>query len=173
MADVDRCSLLGILGLSSAQGEEVEAAPALVNASEAFPEALSEAEVQALYVYHQPGEEGDLNLAEWLGVPWDVGALGQPDCAATQHLWRLNRVIERLASALGEGADWVGVYRVVDGQDSRCLLKEAYRGSVSRGLFPLTEEFAKGSNNSTCAMRRCATIVGDTRVLKDGQPYYE
>jgi len=70
--------------------------------------------------------------------------------------------------------DWVGIYRVVDsGEGYKALLKEAYRGSASRGLFPLTEEFAKGSNNSTCALRRRATVVSDTRSLNDDQPYYE
>ncbi|CAK0888414.1 unnamed protein product [Prorocentrum cordatum] len=170
---MDSGSLLGILGLSSSQVEEAERAATVVDAREAFTEVLAEADIEALYVYHQPGEARDLNLSDWLGVPWDVAALGQPCCAATQRLWRLNRIVERLASALGDGADWVGIYRVVDGLHSQCLLKEAYRGSVSRGIFPLTDEFAKGSNNSTCAMQRRATIVGDTSVLKQGQPYYE
>mmetsp|Transcript_50489 Transcript_50489/g.94336 ORF Transcript_50489/g.94336 Transcript_50489/m.94336 type:complete len:171 (-) Transcript_50489:128-640(-) len=168
-----RAELLETLGLSHCK-EQVALAPKLVNTDEAFDHQLTAAEVESLYVYDQPSGLGMLNLAPWLGLAWSQAALGQPTCKPTQRLWRLGRVVERLSAALGPGADWVGIYRAVHEHDgTRCLLKEAYRGSTSRGLFPLTEDFAAGSNNSSCAMSRRAKVVKDTLALKADEPYYE
>ncbi len=40
-----------------------------------------------------------------------------------------------------------------------CLVKEAYVGEPSRAYFPLTEEFALTSNNSTAALRQHAIVI--------------
>lgn len=153
---------------------QVRSKPPLVNKNEAFRNPLSLAEVEALYIYDQPLDLGILNLADWLGVKWRPQTLRQPTCLHTQRLWRLGKVVERLRASLGPGADWVGIYRVVEEEDGKkSLLKEAYRGAVSRGIFPLTEAFAAGSNNSTCAMTRKAKVVKDTLELNPDEPYYE
>lgn len=165
--------LLDIMGLRHLAAQ-VRSKPPLVNKNEAFRNLLSVAEVESLYIYDQPLDLGQLNLADWLGVRWRPQTLRQPTCSTTQRLWRLGKVVERLRASLGPGADWVGIYRVVEEKDgTRSLLKEAYRGAVSRGLFPLTESFASGSNNSTCAMTRKAKVVKDTLELSSDEPYYE
>ncbi len=53
------------------------------------------------------------------------------------------------------------------------LVKEAYVGAPSRALFPLTEEFARSSNNSTAALRAVGTVYWDTDARPDDAPYYE
>lgn len=169
-----KIDLLGILGLGCFV-DHVNSAPLLVNEEETFAKALSLPEVTEIYCYSQPNGVADMNLAPWVGMTWSPDELREPGCEATQRLWRLNRVVERLQAALGEGADWVGIYRVVsmDDEGSQSLLKEAYRGAQSRGLFPLTEEFALKSNNSNCALRQRAKVVADTNVMNPDEPYYE
>lgn len=170
-----RDSQLETLGLEHLLAQ-VSSAPALVNEKEAFQTLLSAAEVEAIYVYEQPPDLNlePVNLAAWLGLNWEPSTLGQTTCMPTQRLWRLGQVVERLAAALGPGADWVGIYRVVEEHGgARSLLKEAYRGSKSRGLFPLTEAFAVGSNNSSCALSRRCKVVKDTVLLNPDEPYYE
>eukprot|EP00928_Gymnodinium_smaydae_P016466 TRINITY_DN16181_c0_g4_i1.p1 TRINITY_DN16181_c0_g4~~TRINITY_DN16181_c0_g4_i1.p1 ORF type:complete len:200 (-),score=23.70 TRINITY_DN16181_c0_g4_i1:328-882(-) len=183
VAFAERLETLGLLHLQ----DQVERSPVCVDHG-CFDHVLTCAELRSIYTYPQPGKgEPDINLSEWLPEPRPSCAsspageegdipqeLGFPACAATQRLWRLNRTVDRLREALGSGADWVGIYRTVDsGQGHLALLKEAYRGSDSRGLFPLTEDFARGSNNSTCALRRRATVVRDTLELGGDQPYFE
>jgi L-methionine (R)-S-oxide reductase len=74
------------------------------------------------------------------------------------------------------GADWVGIYRTVEDHPAtpskRCLVKESYYGAPSRPFFPLTEEFASHSNNSTVGLTGNACIISDTRELSDDEPYY-
>ena len=65
----------------------------------------------------------------------------------------------------------MGIYGMVEGPSSPTLLKLAYRGVDSRGLFPVTEEFAKQSNNASCALWRRAKIVDDTRCVRSGRVF--
>jgi len=53
----------------------------------------------------------------------------------------------------------------------RALVKEAYIGEVSRAIFPLTDEFAKTSNNSFVGIHKTARVIKDVEGY-DG-PYYE
>ena len=110
-------------------------------------------------------------LAVMQGLKVDEISLEHP---ALKRVALLRGVIEALVTATG--ADWVGVYRTVEGHAStpakRCLVKEAYFGAPSRPFFPLTEEFAAHSNNSTVAMKSEACIILDTRALSDDEPYY-
>eukprot|EP00746_Dinoflagellata_sp_MGD_P135084 gnl/MRDRNA2_/MRDRNA2_69005_c0_seq2.p1 gnl/MRDRNA2_/MRDRNA2_69005_c0~~gnl/MRDRNA2_/MRDRNA2_69005_c0_seq2.p1 ORF type:complete len:179 (+),score=33.08 gnl/MRDRNA2_/MRDRNA2_69005_c0_seq2:69-605(+) len=169
-----RLDMLGILGLEYC-ANAVDSAPYLVNEKEAFSEALSVPEVTEIYCYSQPKGAAEMNLTSWVGVTWNPEELRKPSCMATQRLWRLNRVVERLQAALGDGADWVGIYRVVYDETAGCksLLKEAYRGAHSIGLFPLTEEFALKSNNSNCAISRKAKVIADTNMRNVDEPYFE
>eukprot|EP00929_Paragymnodinium_shiwhaense_P078597 TRINITY_DN40760_c0_g1_i1.p1 TRINITY_DN40760_c0_g1~~TRINITY_DN40760_c0_g1_i1.p1 ORF type:complete len:187 (-),score=32.08 TRINITY_DN40760_c0_g1_i1:567-1079(-) len=162
-----------ILGLPHLADRVASSESVLVN-DEAFDADLSIEEVTALYIYKQPKDFGIMNLAEQAGVAWSPSELAQPSCDRTQRLWKLNQTVQRLQKSVGKGADWVGLYRATDGSDGvRALLKEAYVGSDSRALFPLTEEFATGSNNSSCAMTRKAKIVEDTMDMREDEPYYE
>lgn len=77
-----------------------------------------------------------------------------------------------------EGIDWCGVYLAIPAQeenelDHPALLKLAYRGAMSRALFPITEEFAKGSNNSTVALSGKTIVVNSVESYVDnGGAYY-
>jgi len=91
----------------------------------------------------------------------------------TVRVSRISLLVEALHDATG--ADWSGIYRRlrIPGSDD-ALQKVSYRGRPSRALFPLTEEFALHSNNSTAALRRRAIRVDDVEAyVALGHPYYE
>jgi len=104
----------------------------------------------------------------------------------TSKIHRLKKVAHDLASLTK--SDWLGIYKVHPhfdglagasvnedkvGQSSvgRALVKEAYVGEVSRAIFPLSAEFAKGSNNSFVGLYKTAKLIKDVEGY-DG-PYYE
>ena len=64
-----------------------------------------------------------------------------------------------------------GIYRKVVVDSVPNLVKEAYTGSPSRALFPLTEEFAESSNNSWVGMQGKGKLIQDIREYNG--PYYE
>ncbi len=91
----------------------------------------------------------------------------------TLRQWRLQQVVQQLAVRLR--AEWVGIYRVVGDPhhpQQRTLVKEAYVGEVSRAMFPLTLEFAEGSNNSLVGMTGVCVIIADT-LGADAGSYYQ
>ena len=51
-------------------------------------------------------------------------------------------------------------------------MKEAYVGEPSRAYFPLTQEFAKGSNNSTVGLTNTAIVIPDTQHIDSDVAYY-
>ena len=56
--------------------------------------------------------------------------------------------------------DWIGVYQVATNKDGiNVLVKLAYQGSPSRAEFPLTEEFAPLSNNTTVGLTGKAVLI--------------
>ena len=60
----------------------------------------------------------------------------------------------------------LGVYkRIAKADGSEVLVKLAYRGAPSRAEFPLTEAFAKQSNNSRVG------LSGEARVIQDVASY--
>lgn len=100
--------------------------------------------------------------------------------AVLRRLWALRHVCAALAAATG--AEWVGIYERVPpsarsvargGSDAApCLLKLAYVGAPSRAYFPLTPEFARGSNNATVGLSGDAVVYHDVRALPRDAPYY-
>ena len=100
-------------------------------------------------------------------------------------LFRLNRMVECLHTETQ--SDWTGIYLVhachpelAEGSlahASHCtpaLIKLAYRGRPSRAEFPLTQEFARHSNNSTVGLSGKAVLIQNVREHIDtGKPYYE
>lgn len=103
------------------------------------------------------------DLREWSG-------------SSKQDLLRVAR-LDRLVEALHErsGADWSGIYRrSADPAGGETLVKEAYRGRPSRPLFPLTEDFAKISNNVTAVLEASSILVEDVEDhIATGGSYYE
>eukprot|EP00239_Pterosperma_sp_CCMP1384_P005378 CAMPEP_0197853012 /NCGR_PEP_ID=MMETSP1438-20131217/21932_1 /TAXON_ID=1461541 /ORGANISM="Pterosperma sp., Strain CCMP1384" /LENGTH=221 /DNA_ID=CAMNT_0043467275 /DNA_START=138 /DNA_END=803 /DNA_ORIENTATION=- len=155
--------------------------PIILSSMAAQEPELTADQVQAMYEYKVPvlaaGAACSLKkelapepfkLAEALGLTGDYSELTSH--SETARLWRLKLVVDELAAATK--ADWVGVYRSTTSKSSGgpVLLKEAYIGRPSRAEFPLTEEFAKNSNNSTVGLFGKAVLVEDTKTYEG--PYY-
>jgi L-methionine (R)-S-oxide reductase len=110
----------------------------------------------------------------------ELVALGEDSASARRRLASLNAVCRALAKTTG--AEWLGVYAKVPasaratawgGSEAEPnLLKLAYVGAPSRPYFPLTQEFAAHSNNSTVARSGHACIIEDVQHLPDSSPYY-
>src|SRR5206468_690344 len=64
-----------------------------------------------------------------------------------------------------------GIYRKTQMRNGETVLvKESYLGVMSRPEFPLTQEFAEHSNNSTVGLTGKAVIIQDVRA--HAGPYY-
>lgn len=98
--------------------------------------------------------------------------LGGRNQNTTHKLAILNKLVTQTAIAMS--VDWLGVYQRRTKHDgSDVLVKLAYWGALSRAEFPLTEEFAAQSNNSTVGMNGVARIINDIpEYIKAGGPYY-
>jgi L-methionine (R)-S-oxide reductase len=72
------------------------------------------------------------------------------------------------------GADWVGVYqRRTNPAGVEVLVKVAYVGRPSRAEFPLTQEFARRSTNSTVGLTGRATVIDDVgKHVEAGGGFY-
>jgi L-methionine (R)-S-oxide reductase len=95
------------------------------------------------------------------------------------RLKRLRLVLSALKTCVD--ADWIGVYETTIESEKKFeqLLKLTYLGAPSRAYFPLTESFAKNSNNSTsCLRKECIVIHDVTRATRktlskeESIPYY-
>lgn len=112
-------------------------------------------------------EDKPYDLTKTYGIPFDDGLAERSE---TLRLWRLNNAVTALAKKLG--CDWLGIYRKrKNALGEMVLVKEAYAGRFSRAEFPLTEEFAKGSNNATVGRSGKIVIVNEVAAYKG--PYYE
>jgi len=99
-----------------------------------------------------------------------------PTDARVQRAWQLKEIVKNLATRTG--VDWLGVYSLhekpgVGSTGHSFLVKEAYIGSPSRAIFPLSPSFISSSNNSKTAATGHATLISDTRKLDPSTPYYE
>jgi L-methionine (R)-S-oxide reductase len=159
--------------LSSAAGQEALLPP---------PDtaAVSPADAESLAAYRVPrlgdGEGGcGVGLEpEPFRVLDELCGASAPEPERQRQLWRLRRLRGACAAlSTRVRAEWVGVYESraspLPGATvgERALLKLAYVGAPSRAWFPLTEEFACGSNNSTSCLRRQAIVIHDVRLLQD------
>jgi len=85
--------------------------------------------------------------------------------AETERIWRLKQLCES-ASAESK-SDWFGVYRATtNGNGEQILLKEAYIGKASRAEFPLSEDWAAKSNNTTVRIGTRFHIIFVRECLK-------
>ena len=116
-------------------------------------------------------------LSSVFGVPMPLTAVSAAS-APVRRLAPLRAIVGQLQELTG--AEWLGVYRVIDsppsarpgGASERCLVKEAYCGAPSRPFFPLTARFAEASNNSAVGLSGVACILSDTSALAGDDPYY-
>eukprot|EP00042_Codosiga_hollandica_P057381 m.849336 g.849336 ORF g.849336 m.849336 type:complete len:239 (-) comp59573_c0_seq2:250-966(-) len=144
--------------------------------------ALSAQDTTALFTYIVPAPSHDGTCGRkkvYAAEPFDLRVHlglstesfeGLTDHPQAARLHRLRALMQQLARLTG--AEWIGVYRRVQnpaGQD--VLLKEAYFGAYSRAEFPLTEEFARGSNNSKVGLTGRAVLISDVGTHEGA--YYE
>lgn len=141
---------------------------------------FSKEEIEKLYIYDVPKlgpngacsithekEEKPYNLTVILGLSLSNKLKTHPQ---TLRLWRLKQIVDKLYRLTG--VDWLGIYRkIIKANGDVILVKEAYNGSFSRAEFPLTQEFAKTSNNSTVGLSGKAVYFQDLLTYKG--PYYE
>jgi len=140
---------------------------------------LTENEARELYQYNVPklGLGGSCCITDELEkVPYDLsqtfsfGDEPSKKQTMTLRLWRLNGIVGALHQATG--VDWLGVYRAIEKSNSeRVLVKEAYKGAPSRAEFPLAQEFAKNSTNSTVGLTGKAVCFQDIEEYQG--PYYK
>lgn len=141
---------------------------------------FSEEEIRELYVYDIPRlspdgscsileEKSDIpyNLATTFGLNFVASVLKKHP--QTLRLWRLHQIVEQLYSFTK--VNWLGVYRKTQNENNETVLvKESYLGSLSRPEFPLSQRFAKHSNNSTVGLTGKAVLIQD--VTKYPESYY-
>ena len=127
---------------------------------------LNEEEKQKLYVYKIPkvSEDGTCTLPDELqDEPYDVRKKFEND----SEMIFTKKIVELLKEQTA--SEWAGIYKKI-GND---LIKLYYLGTASRPEFPLSDEFAKISNNSKVGMTGKAIIVNDVEEhVKQGKSYY-
>ena len=132
--------------------------------------------LDTLYGYQVPVLSGDGSCSlidEFAPVPYDLTAiLGGRNEATTRKLLLLNQVVEYTTQL--SGADWLGVYQVrPNAMQQRVLVKLAYRGRPSRAEFPLNDDFAKRSTNSTVGLEGSARVIDDVAAYTaEGGGFY-
>ena len=137
----------------------------------ATPSALN-----ALYTYKVPklSADGSCSLHSELDpTPYDLSkVLGGRSVQNSFALITLDALVESVHQQ--SGADWLGLYQRREVQGGPTLVKLAYRGVESRPEFPLTEAFAKKSNNAAVALSGKGTVLQDLRAhVAAGGAYYE
>lgn len=163
-------------GLAQVEGHEEEVALAVADYLEAMGEKVAIDDPGTLYAYPVPmmSEDGACSLPDELApVPYDLaGILGGRSEQATRRLALLERLVERAQETTG--SDWIGVYqRRVNPAGLAVLVKLAYVGRPSRAEFPLTQEFAAGSTNSTVGLTGRALVIDDVgRHVESGGGFY-
>jgi putative methionine-R-sulfoxide reductase with GAF domain/thiol-disulfide isomerase/thioredoxin len=145
----------------------------------------TEEEIFKLFEYRVPmiSEDGSCSIADTLSktpfnlaidayklAPFDLSYL--QGHFMTSRLQMLNALVLRIYE-LTNGADWIGIYKIVDVEGTPTLLKESYRGEPSRPLFPVTATFAQKSTNSWVALTGNVRSIPNTRAREEGVSYYE
>jgi L-methionine (R)-S-oxide reductase len=163
-------------GLESLVGREENVERAVRDLIEAMGEKVTIADPATLYSYPVPmlTEDGTCSIVDELApVPYDLaGILGGRSEQATRRLALLERLVERVQETTG--SDWVGIYqRRANAVGIPVLVKLAYVGRPSRAEFPLTQEFAEKSTNSTVGLTGRATVIEDvSRYVEAGGGFY-
>jgi putative methionine-R-sulfoxide reductase with GAF domain len=138
-----------------------------------LPDRLS---LDTLYTYQVPmlSEDGACSLIEEMApTPYDLTAiLGGRHDANTRKLKLLNQLVEHATQLTG--SDWLGIYQArPNAMREAVLVKLAYRGRPSRAEFPLNENFARGSTNSTVALSGHAKVIDDVAAYTaEGGAFY-
>ncbi len=137
----------------------------------ATPSALN-----SLYTYKVPklSADGSCSIhAELDPTPYDLAkVLGGRSVQNSFALITLDALVESVHEQ--SGSQWLGLYQVRALPSGPTLVKLAYRGVESRPEFPMTEAFAKKSNNAAVALSGKASVIQDLRAhVAGGGAYYE
>jgi putative methionine-R-sulfoxide reductase with GAF domain len=137
----------------------------------ATPSALN-----ALYTYRVPklSPDGSCSLHTELDpTPYDLSkVLGGRSVQNSFALITLDALVESVHQQTG--CDWLGLYQRRELPTGPALVKLAYRGVDSRPEFPLTDAFAKTSNNVAVALSGKARVLQDIKAhVASGGAYYE
>jgi putative methionine-R-sulfoxide reductase with GAF domain len=169
----DYLRLAGLESLSARTGDVERAVRDLVDA---MGDKVDVGDARTLYEYQVPmmTEDGTCSIVDQMApVPYDLGAiLGGRSEQTTRRLALLERLVERAQETTG--ADWVGIYqRRTSPAGVPVLVKLAYVGRASRAEFPLTQEFAERSTNSTVGLTGRATVIDDVgKHVEAGGGFY-
>ena len=168
---------LRIAGLESMARREADVERAIRDLLEAMGEKVAVGDAASLYTYRVPmlTDDGVCSVVDQMApVPYDLTAiLGGRSEQTTRRLALLERLVERVQETTG--ADWVGVYqrRLRTPGGMPVLVKVAYVGRPSRAEFPLTQEFAERSTNSTVGLTGRATVIDDvSKHVEAGGGFY-
>ena len=163
-------------GLESLMGREGDVERAVRDLVDAMGEKVAIGDDSSLYRYQVPmlTEDGTCSVMDEMApVPYDLAPiLGGRSEQTTRRLALLERLVERVQETTG--AEWVGIYQRRDSaQGMPVLVKLAYVGRPSRAEFPLTQEFAERSTNSTVGLTGRATVIDDVaRHVEAGGGFY-
>ena len=163
-------------GLESLMGREGDVERAVRDLVDAMGEKVAIGDDSSLYRYQVPmlTEDGTCSVVDEMApVPYDLAPiLGGRSAQTTRRLALLERLVERVQETTG--AEWVGIYQRRDNaQGMPVLVKLAYVGRPSRAEFPLTQEFAERSTNSTVGLTGRATVIEDVaRHVEAGGGFY-
>ena len=163
-------------GLEFLGGREPEVELAIRDLMEAMGEKVEIGSADSLYTYQVPmlTEDGACSVGDEMApVPYDLTAiLGGRSEQTTRRLALLERLVERAQETTG--ADWVGIYQKrANAAGVPVLVKVAYVGRPSRAEFPLTQEFAGRSTNSTVGLTGRATVIDDVaKHVEAGGGFY-
>ena len=138
---------------------------------------LQTADIPQLHWQYQVPELGEGGACSLFGQladqPYDLTLILGGQTAANQQLLTQMTQICAFYQAHSQ-SDWFGIYqRRVNPQGETVLVKLSYFGAPSRAEFPLTDEFAAISNNSTVGLSGKARIINDVPAyLTKGGEYY-
>jgi putative methionine-R-sulfoxide reductase with GAF domain len=167
---------LRVAGLESLMGRVGEVELAVRDLMEAMGEKVATADAASLYAYPVPmmTADGACSIVNQLApMPYDLAAiLGGRSEQTSRRLALLERLVKRAQET--SGADWVGIYqRRTNAAGLAVLVKVAYVGAPSRAEFPLTQEFAERSTNSTVGLTGRSTVIDDVaKHVEAGGGFY-
>ncbi len=138
------------------------------------PEALTNIEVQWSFRVPELGDAGACSLFGQLAEqPYDLTEiLGGRTAANRRLLAEITAIVQYYREH--SRSQWFGVYQSrLNVAGEPVLVKLAYFGAESRAEFPLTAEFAKGSNNSAVGLSGQGRLINDVNAyVAEGGGYY-
>lgn len=129
-------------------------------------------EVRWQYQIPELGEGGACSLFGYLqDEPFKLSDFVANNAENTAKLAKLQQIIDFVVEKTQ--VDWFGIYQATETDEGKQLLKLVYHGAPSRPLFPITEAFAKGSNNVQVALSKRGRVINNVAdYLAKGGEYY-